>query len=118
MKKMSIALLVAISSNSAFALCKTSNVYSDIECYEKQLKSDKSKLNKLYGGLYGKLDDEGKTQLELSQKSWLDYRNKQCGGLVAYFASQSLGAGPKLITISCEAEKTQDRLKELKDLDY
>lgn len=116
--KKTLLVIGFLISGSTFAECKTSNVYTDIDCYEKQLKADKISLNKLYSKLSTKLDDDGKMQLEKSQKTWLDYRNSQCDGLLAYFASQSMGAGSKLITLSCEAEKTKERLKELKSLDF
>ncbi len=117
MKKYLFFALLLIGSTS-YADCKTSNVYTDIECYEKQLKLDKSNLNKIYGNLFSKLDDEGKIALEASQKAWLNYREKECNGLMGYFGSQSLGAGSHLITLSCVAEKTKDRIKELKSLDF
>ena len=102
------------SSVSIYAQCQTGNVYTDISCYEKQLKNDKADLNKIYNGFYASLDEEGKLILGESQQAWLDYRNKECNGLMAYFASESQGAGPYLITLSCEADKTKERIKELK----
>lgn len=38
--------LLALFCGVAHAECKTGNVYSDIECFEKQLKTDKAKMNK------------------------------------------------------------------------
>ncbi|TCM68443.1 uncharacterized protein YecT (DUF1311 family) [Acinetobacter calcoaceticus] len=111
-----ILLFIGLFSCTAvYAQCQTSNVYTDIECYEKQLKIDKSQLNKTYNKLYSSFDDEGKSALEASQKAWLVYRDKECNGLAAYFGSQALGAGSRLITLSCEAEKTSERVKALRD---
>lgn len=116
--KIFFILTCILISSASFADCKTSNVYTDIDCYEKQLKSDKANLNKVYSNLFSKLDEDGKLALENSQKAWLNYREKECNGLMGYFGSQSLGAGSHLITLSCLAEKTRDRLKELKSLDF
>ncbi|WP_151748698.1 lysozyme inhibitor LprI family protein [Acinetobacter lactucae] len=116
MKKLMFTLLV-LFCGVAHAECKTGNVYSDIECFEKQLKTDKAKMNKIYNKLASNLDSEGKASLENSQKAWLDYRTKQCSGLMGYYGSQALGAGSHLIILSCEADKTKERLNELKSLD-
>lgn len=59
MKKLMLALLV-LFCGVAHAECKTGNVYSDIECFEKQLKTDKAKMNKIYNKLVSNLDSEGK----------------------------------------------------------
>lgn len=110
-----LLILGLLGSVSAYAQCQTGNVYTDIACYEKQLKVDKSELNRTYNSLYESLGDEGKLALEASQKAWLVYREKECNGLMAYWGSQSLGAGSHLITLSCVADKTAERVKELKD---
>lgn len=114
MKNM-ILILGFLGSTSVYAQCQTGNVYTDIACYEKQLKADKSELNKTYNGLYASLDKDGMLILEESQKAWLAYREKECNGLMAYFGSQAQGAGSHLITLSCVADKTEDRVKELKN---
>lgn len=113
--KLYILVLMLFSSVAVYAQCQTGNVYTDISCLEKQLKADKSELNKTYNSLYASLDKEGKLILEESQKAWLVYREKECNGLMAYFGSQSLGAGAHLITLDCVADKTEDRVKELKN---
>lgn len=105
-----------LSSAAAFAQCDAGNVYDDLECTEKAFKADKSALNKVYAQLSADLDADGKAELEASQKAWLNYRNKQCNGLLAIFASQAQGAGSGLITLSCEADKTHERLLELQSL--
>ncbi len=115
MKKLFLLPLLVLAYSNAHAECQTNNVYSDIACYEKQLKADKSELNKIYNGFYASLDDEGKLVLNESQKAWIDYREKECNGLMPYFSSQSLGAGNYLNTLSCVANKTAERIKELQD---
>ena len=115
MKKLLLCSFL-LSSAAAFAQCDTGNVYSDIKCTEKSLNADKSALNTVYAKISADLDAEGRSELEASQKAWLNYRNKQCNGLLAVYASQAQGAGSKLITLSCEAEKTHERVQELKSL--
>ncbi len=104
-------------SSSAFAECKNANVYEDIQCYEKQYKNDKIFLNQIYQKLYKSIpDEEGRKALENSQKAWLNYRNIHCDELLSYYASQTQGAGSKLINLSCNADITRERIKDLKDL--
>lgn len=110
-------VLLVLFCGIAHAECKTGNVYSDIECFKKQLTTDKAKMNKIYNKLASSLDSEGKASLENSQKAWLDYRTKQCSGLMGYYGAQAMGAGSHLIILSCEADKTRERLNELKSLD-
>ena len=59
MKKLMLTLLV-LFCGVAHAECKTGNVYSDIECFEKQLKIDKAKMNKIYNKLASNLIVKGK----------------------------------------------------------
>ena len=75
MKKIFLLLVLPLISSFAFAECKASNVYDEITCYEKQLKSNKMKLNQTYQKLYNTMDTEGKKILETSQKNWLLYKN-------------------------------------------
>ena len=114
MKRYLLLLCLSFTCPGIYAQCQTANVYTDIECYEKQLKTDKYELNKIYNGFYASLDEEGKLVLGESQKAWLAYRDKECNGLAAYFGAESLGAGSRLITLSCVADKTAERIRELK----
>ena len=116
MKKIFLLLVLPLISSFAFAECKASNVYDEITCYEKQLKSNKMKLNQTYQKLYNTMDNEGKKILETSQKNWLLYKNSHCDELVSYVSSSSLGAGSKLINLSCNADLIDQRIKELMDL--
>ena len=116
MKRTLLLSLLPFISSLSYAECKTSNVYEDIACYEKELKSNKTKLNQTYQKLYGAMDDEGKKILERSQRNWLLYKNSHCDELVSYLSSSSLGAGSTLINLSCNVELIDQRIKELKDL--
>lgn len=112
-----VTLILTISfSQIVFAACEHGNIYEDIECYDKQIKQDKAKMNSIYNSLSKTLDDNGKKELENSQKAWLSYRDAQCNGLMGYFGSQAQGAGSALIQKSCVGEKLEQRIKELNDL--
>ena len=116
MKKIFLLLVLPFISSFTFAKCKASNVYDEIACYEKELKSNKTKLNQTYQKLYNTMDEEGKKILETSQKNWLLYKNSHCDELVSYLSSSVQGAGSKLINISCNADLIDQRIKDLKDL--
>lgn len=116
MKKLLLVIFTTIISNNVLADCSKGNVYEDLACYEKQIKQDKTKMNKVYQTLNQSLDSEGQKQLELSQKAWLAYREAQCEGLMGYYGSQAQGAGAALIQSSCLSEKLSERLNELKEL--
>lgn len=116
MKKFILLCLILLFSSNVFAECKTTNVYDDIACYEKELKNNKTKLNQTYQNLYKTMDDDGKIVLEKSQKNWLTYKNSHCDELVAHLSSYTLGAGNRLINLSCNSDLTEQRIKQLKDL--
>lgn len=117
MKKIFLLLVLPLISSFAFAECKASNVYDEITCYEKQLKSNKIKLNQTYQKLYNTMDTEGKKILETSQKNWLLYKNSHCDELVSYVYREALGGGSTLINLSCNVELTTARIQQLKDLE-
>lgn len=116
MKKLVLISMLAYFPITAFAVCNATNVYDDIACYEKELKANKTKLNQSYQKLFNSMDDEGKKILESSQKNWLLYKNSHCDELVAYVSSGALGAGSKLINLSCNAELVEQRIQQLKGL--
>lgn len=93
MKKILFICTLPFISSIVFAQCDTSNVYDSITCYEKELKLNKSQLNKTYQKLYKTLDSDGQKILENSQKSWLLYKNSHCDELVSHLSMSSLGAG-------------------------
>lgn len=117
MKYQLIFCLSFIFSSQVFADCSATNVYDDIKCYEKELKQDKNKLNQTYQKLSNTLDNEGKIVLEKSQKTWLLYKNTHCDELVAHLSMYSLGAGSRLINLSCNADLIKERIQQLKDLE-
>lgn len=114
--KVVILLACLLPASIVLAECNKGNVYEDIDCLGVQLKKDKKDLNSTYSKLYGSLDTDGQLLLESSQKAWLTYREKQCNGILSHFSSQAQGAGSHLIILSCEADKTSQRLAELKEL--
>lgn len=103
-------------SQPVLAACGSHNVYDDIACYDKQLPKDKQKLNRLYDKLYKSYDTEGKAALEASQKTWLNYKVKQCE-YVQYQARYVLGGGMALVMRVCESNLVNARFKELKEAD-
>lgn len=116
MNKTVLFLLAILTSPISFAACNLGNVYEGIECYEAQLKKDKATMNKVYQNLIKSYDIENQKYLEQSQKAWLNYRDAQCKGLLANLAKDAQGAGAGLVILSCEADLTQHRLQELKQL--
>lgn len=116
MLKLPTALILSICSLSTMADCNFGNVYEDLDCYEKQLKTSKAELNRTYQKLSQQSDKATQNALEESQKAWLNYRDKQCNGLMAQIGSQAQGGGSGLIITSCLADLTQSRVTELKSL--
>lgn len=116
-KKLFIPFILFGFSTTSFAECKNANVYADIACYENELKNSKTKLNQTYQKLHKSMDSEGKAILERAQKDWLNYKNSHCDELQAYVAQDSLGAGTKLINLSCNVELIQTRIQQLKNLE-
>lgn len=117
MYKTIILMILNLLSFSAVANCNKSNVYESISCYEKELRSSKTLLNQSYKKQYLALDTDGKLILEKSQKAWINYKNSHCDELVAYLATQVQGGGSKLINLSCNTQLTNERIKQLDDLD-
>ena len=116
MKKIIYAAVLCCIAPITFADCDQGNVYDDIACYEKELKANKTKLNQTYQQLFNSMDQDGKKILERAQKNWLSYKNSHCDELIAHVSMYSLGAGSRLIQLSCHAELIEDRIKQLKDL--
>lgn len=116
MKKLIFIVLFACLPSITYAECALGNVYEDIACYEKALKANKTKLNQTYQKLFNAMDEDGKKILESSQKNWLLYKNSHCDELVSYVSSGALGAGSKLINLSCNAELVEQRIQQLKNL--
>ena len=111
-----IALFLVTISNLSYAACAGSSVYEEIACYEKQYKADKTELNKTYQSLYKSFDATNQKLLENSQKAWLNYREIQCNQLLSNLSKDAAGAGIGLINLSCNANLTHLRIKELKGL--
>ncbi|MFB2588295.1 lysozyme inhibitor LprI family protein [Acinetobacter sp. c1-l78] len=113
---MSFAVLGLGLSSLTFANCDFGNVYEDLQCYEKQFSQAKVQLNKTYQKLYQQQNTNTQQALEQSQTAWLNYRDKQCNGLMGAIGSEAQGAGSGLIVTSCLAEMTTERSKTLAEL--
>lgn len=90
------------------------NVYNDLACTDRILVKSKIELNSIYQKIYE--STQHKNEFEKSQRSWINYREKQCNGYIAAEASQSQGAGAGLITKDCLVEITKQRIDYLKTL--
>lgn len=99
---------------SAFA-CQTGNVYTDIECDEKQTRQIQTKINRAYADLV-KLDMyNAHKAFGKSQKLWLKWIKEDCAfESVPY--RQSQGAGSGLALAACTHDKYAERWKQLETI--
>jgi len=74
MKKLLLIVALALCS-STFA-----GSFEDMQLLDKEIKSLKSKLNTVYKKAYSQT--EAKIELDASQKSWLKFKELQCGDFV------------------------------------
>ena len=117
MKRIALFALTISLATFSFAECHDTNIYEGIACYEKELKLNKTKLNQSYQKLYKQMGNiEGQKLLENAQKSWLNYRNSHCNELLSHVSMYTLGAGARLINLSCHSELIEARIKQLNDL--
>lgn len=115
MKRIIPFMLLLLSLSSFAETCiGGGNVYGDLSCAERDLAKSKRDLNAIYRKIYS--STLYKSELEQSQKAWLNCRERQCNGYIAAEASQSQGAGPGLITKDCLVTITRQRVDYLKTL--
>ena len=100
-------------SSMSFADCDCSVNQSDLNLITAQeYKKANQKLNKLYQTYTAKLSSAERKQFTAIQKSWVNYKDKDC-----QYAAQNYKDGsiyPLLIN-SCLTEKTEDRIDDLED---
>ncbi|MFM0285063.1 lysozyme inhibitor LprI family protein [Paraburkholderia megapolitana] len=94
-----VAILLSPLSSFAKTCVDSGSVYDDLLCATRALDDSKRELNAIYQKIYA--STQYKSEFEESQKAWLNYREKQCGGYIAAEASQSQGDGPGLIVKDC-----------------
>ncbi|WP_407411307.1 lysozyme inhibitor LprI family protein [Acinetobacter sp.] len=111
-KALCISPLLLISSLS-FADCDRNMNQTDLNmCTAQEYKKADQKLNKLYQAYTAKLSRAERKQFTAIQKSWVNYKDKDC-----QYAAQNYKDGsiyPLLIN-SCLTEKTEDRIDDLED---
>lgn len=100
----------------SFAQCNQQDQMSLYKCMEQQLKSEKTKMNKVYQQVYKQYDEKNKALLEKSQKAWLNYRIVQCDELMSNLTYGALGLASGFANLDCQMSSTEFRLKELKSL--
>ncbi|MEM9468533.1 MAG: lysozyme inhibitor LprI family protein [Pseudomonadota bacterium] len=75
-------------------------------CLKRHLESAQKRLNDIYTKLTDTLEGEALETLQVLQKSWLDYRDKECGWEMSLSESPALKRADEL---SCIARITEDR---------
>ncbi|WP_373740906.1 lysozyme inhibitor LprI family protein [Neisseria sp.] len=95
--------------------CQTGNVYTDIECHEKQTRQIQTKMNRAYADLVKLYMYDAHKAFTQSQKLWLQWIKKDCAFESAPYR-QSQGAGSGLALASCTHEKYAARLKQLETI--
>ncbi len=117
MKNQFLIITLCLISTASFAECSIQHdQMKAFKCMEQQLKTDKTKMNKLYQQVYNQYDEKNKALLEKSQKAWLNYRNAQCDELMSSLTYGALGLASGFANLDCQMSSTEFRLKELKSL--
>lgn len=99
---------------TAFA-CQTGNVYTDIDCYEKQTKQIKAQINRSHTELVKLNLYDTHQAFEQSQKLWLQWIEKDCA-FENTTMTQSQGAGYGLAVAECKHKHYAARLKQLQSV--
>ncbi len=87
-------------------------------CIEKLVKIADDKLNETYREVGKKIEENGngkvaawKAELHKAQRTWVAFRDTDCGELITYEWGQGTGMGSAIE--SCLLEKTEQRTREL-----
>ena len=111
-KALCISPLLLISSLS-FADCDRNMNQTDLNmCTAQEYKKADQKLNKLYQAYTTKLGSAERKQFTAIQKSWVNYKDKDC-----QYTAQGYNGGSIYPTIlnTCLTEKTEDRIDDLEN---
>ncbi len=111
-KALCISPLLLISSLS-FADCDRNMNQTDLNiCTAQEYKQADQKLNKLYKSYTAKLTSAQRKQFIDIQKTWVNYKNKDCR-----YTAQAYEGGSMypLVLNDCLTEKTEDRIEDLED---
>ena len=104
---------VVLVSSMSFADCNKNLNQTDLNiCTAQEYKKEDQKLNKLYQAYTAKLGSAERKQFTEIQKSWVNYKDKDC-----QYAAQDYKGGSiyPMILNTCLTEKTKDRIDDLED---
>lgn len=104
---------VVLVSSMSFADCDKNLNQTDLNiCTAQEYKKEDQKLNKLYQAYSAKLGSAERKQFTAIQKSWVNYKDKDC-----QYAAQGYKGGSiyPMVLNECLTEKTEDRIDDLED---
>lgn len=113
--KLMIALLLAASAGSAFAVdCKNAVATPDInECAAVEQKKTEDKLNLVYQQVIKSITDaETKKALTEAQRAWVKFREADCK---AIYTQYKTGTARTVMYIGCMQGHAETRIKDLED---
>jgi uncharacterized protein YecT (DUF1311 family) len=92
--------------------CDSANNQAEMNiCAEKEYKAADAALNKVYGQLMSKLEDDHKAKLKEAELAWIKFRDVNC----EFQAFPNIGGTIyPLVYNGCLASMTNDRTKELR----
>jgi uncharacterized protein YecT (DUF1311 family) len=106
------AALFASAPAHAAANCDNAVTQFDLdECTGKDYQAADTELNRVYTRLMSQYDEQNKASLRQSERDWIKYRDSTCEHETA--ESQGGTMHPMLVN-GCLAEKTRDRIRELR----
>ena len=112
MKKLLLLAIASTFSVGAWAGCDSAPAHSAEVCYDKEVTALKKQLNQVYARLYKQTN--AKKELEDAQKSWLTYKEKQCGDFTLAEAGSS--SGQSIFDLSCQSSLLKSRINYLKTI--
>lgn len=98
--------------SKAFTLCmdKSGGVTSEMMgCIDAELARQDTRLNTEYTSLQARLSDERKTQLRTAQRSWITFRDNNCG----FYYDPEGGSLARIEASMCRLQMTAERASEL-----
>jgi len=112
MKKLLLLVIASILSVGAWADCDSVPAHSADACYSQEISTLKKQLNQTYSKLYKQT--EAKKELEVAQKAWLIYKEKQCGDFT--LADAGASSGQVIYDLSCQSNLLKSRINYLKSI--
>lgn len=106
MKKI-LLLSLLVTCSSAYA-----GSFEDMQKLDKEIKSLKIQLNQVYKKAYSQTD--AKQELEAAQKSWLAFKELQCGDFVVADTQGSPATG--IYDLSCQSLLYKQRIAFFKEM--